>query len=98
MRDILVVENKYARKPRGTHKMLRQFIAERAPAYGFTLGQIVARDRSTRVAAARQALMAEAYATGQWGVLRLGRGFERDHTTVLHAINKMRAMAEREAA
>jgi chromosomal replication initiation ATPase DnaA len=93
-----VFDNKFARMPTGTVKGVRQFINERAPDYGFTGAQIVAQDRRGSIVTARQTIMAEAYATGRWGIITIGKAFERDHSTVAHALKKFRALAKQEAA
>lgn len=97
-RDLIALRSKYQRRPTGTQKMLRDFIAERAQARGFTASDIARQDRTARLANARSRIMAEAYFTGRWSFMSLAKGFERDHSTIVHAVQKARALAQREAA
>jgi len=85
-------------------------IAERvAIAHGVTLADLKSQRQDRAVAWPRQLAMAEIHATGRFPKTQIGRFFNRDHTTVCHAIRRAngetyedaktpRASAEREAA
>jgi chromosomal replication initiation ATPase DnaA len=56
-------------------------------ATGISIRGIMSRARSKSVARARQLAMRRLYDVGpEWSMPRVGRVFERDHTTVLHAL------------
>lgn len=96
--SIYPIPQKYATYPRGPRAACRAFLAEAAERRGLTLDHLKSRDRTQRIAMIRQHAMAEAYATGKWSLLTIGHCIERDHTTVLHAVKKVRALAQQERA
>src|SRR3954451_13844436 len=56
-----------------------------AEAYGLSRDRLLARDRSPKVALARQVAMYLARELTDVSLPEIGRGFERDHSTVVHA-------------
>jgi chromosomal replication initiator protein len=70
---------------------LHDFIAEAAAEAGVTVAHILGPQRPRRIAEPRQKAMARAYATGRYSLPQIGRAFDRDHTTVLHACRKAEA-------
>lgn len=54
---------------------------------GIPSWQIMGQSRKAPIAEARQMAMAHCYAAGH-SLSAIGRKFERDHTTVLHAVRK----------
>src|SRR4051795_3558055 len=56
-----------------------------AEAYGLSRERLLARDRSPKVALARQVAMYLARELTDVSLPEIGRGFERDHSTVVHA-------------
>jgi len=56
-------------------------------ATGIGVRQIMSRSRNKHVARARQLAMRRLYDAGpEWSMPRVGRVFDRDHTTVLRAL------------
>lgn len=98
MRDLVILSRSFDHRPTGSIAGLRRFIIERSNAHGVGPDAILSRDRSARLSHIRHLIMAEAYATGQWSFLTLGKGFNRDHSTVVYAVQKRRALAQQEAA
>ena len=67
----------------------RQIIAAVAKEHGVTVAEIVGHRRSTWIVAARwEAIKRVSLETG-WSLPRIGRVFDRDHTSVLHALRRM---------
>jgi chromosomal replication initiation ATPase DnaA len=92
-----------ARGPLYRHGAMRAIAEEHAEAAGVTLDDLRGPCRARRYFAPRQAAMAEIQATGQYSYPQIGRFFNRDHTSVLTAVQRYRALAkqgvsEREAA
>lgn len=68
---------------------LRQIIATAAMEAGLTVDQFLGPCQRRVIAEPRQRAMAAAYATGRYSLPQIGRAFgDRDHTTVLHAVQK----------
>lgn len=74
------------RLPRGRLAHLREIAREVCDIHGITMGEILGPSRVWCIAHPRQKAMAIAYATGRFSLPMLGRFFNRDHTTVLHAV------------
>ena len=64
-------------------------------AEGLTLDELLSPRRSTRIARARQLAMYLARELTPLSLTEIARGFNRDHTTVLHAIRTVSARLER---
>jgi chromosomal replication initiator protein len=62
-----------------------------AAAFGLTRERLLARDRSPKVALARQIAMYLARELTEVSLPEIGRGFARDHSTVLHAHKRIAA-------
>lgn len=86
------------RHPRGSRAALDRMVAELATGHGVTVAELHGPSRIKRIVNIRQAIMAEVYATDRWSLITVGRALNRDHTTVLHAVKKLRALAQQEAA
>ena len=63
-------------------------------AEGLTLDELLSPRRSTRIARARQLAMYLARELTPLSLTEIARGFNRDHTTVLHAIRTVSARLE----
>ena len=75
------------------NKLIADVIARVATEHGYSPADILGRDRHAHVVKARHSAMLEARRLG-FSYPELGRAFKRDHTTVMHAIEKRyRAMA-----
>lgn len=85
------------RLPRGSIAALNRMVAELAKEHGVTVEQLRSSNRRKPIVAIRQDIMARAYATGRWSYISVGKALDRDHTTVIHACRKVRALAEQEA-
>jgi chromosomal replication initiator protein len=62
-----------------------------AEAFGLSRERLLARDRSPKVALARQTAMYLARELTDVSLPEIGRGFERDHSTVVHALKRISA-------
>jgi chromosomal replication initiator protein len=62
-----------------------------AEAFGLSRERLLARDRSPQVALARQIAMYLARELTQESLPEIGRGFGRDHSTVVHAHKRVAA-------
>ncbi len=56
-----------------------------AAKHGLTLEQLRGRSRKRRIAHPRQEAMWRMMETERWSTIRVGRYFDRDHSTVIHA-------------
>lgn len=65
-------------------------IAEVCPRFGVDAEDVFSPLRSQSVAAARQYAMATCYLAFGWSMPEVGRLFDRDHTTVLSALRKLK--------
>jgi chromosomal replication initiation ATPase DnaA len=79
-------------------KEINAFLEIEAAKHGYTLAQLRKDDRTKAISTARQAVMVAAYATDKWGFITVGKALHRDHSTVVHAVQKARALAQQEAA
>lgn len=77
------------------HRTKPQILADVCLRYEVAVEDVLSGSRWKPVSRARQAFMAEAYATGRWSQPQIGAFLGRDHTTVLHGL---RAHARRAAA
>lgn len=81
-------------------QIVREIISEVAERHGVTLGQIMSPIRTKKIAHARQEAQAALYdtlnddGTRRYSLPKIGRIFDRDHTSVLHAIRRVRERAE----
>lgn len=60
---------------------------------GYTLDDMRSRRRHKRIAMVRQCLMVRLYVDGEMSSTEVGEFLGKDHTTVLHALNKYRKEA-----
>lgn len=74
-------------RPRRPTSELLAIVADAAREAGCTVDQMVGYGRSREVVEARHAAMRRAYAAG-YSMPQIGRAFDRDPTTVHHAIQK----------
>src|SRR3954447_15806185 len=70
---------------------LEQIQHATAEAFGLSRERLLARDRSPKVALARQTAMYLARELTDVSLPEIGRGFERDHSTVVHALKRISA-------
>jgi chromosomal replication initiator protein len=70
---------------------LEQIQTAAAEAFGLSRERLIARDRSPKVALARQIAMYLARELTDVSLPAIGRGFDRDHSTVLHAHKRIAA-------
>lgn len=70
--------------------LMRSIVEATAVDHGVASGDIMARDRTTEVAMARQDAYHRIQATGRFSYPAIGRFFGRDHTTVLHGVRRHR--------
>lgn len=77
-------------------RLMRHIAEEVAAKYDLTVEYMTGPSRRREVCWPRQEAMAECYQTGHFSLPQIGRYFgDRDHTTVLHAIRRVR---DRDAA
>lgn len=60
-----------------------------AEEYGFTVRELVSEHRDRRVVWARQTAMWRMRQVDKWSTTQIGRFFNRDHTTVIHACRRV---------
>ncbi|MDF1599704.1 helix-turn-helix domain-containing protein [Mesorhizobium sp. YIM 152430] len=70
--------------------MANAIIAETAAAHRATPAEVMGRNLSRRVVAARYACIRAIDAAFDWTPSHLGRLFGRDHSTVLYALGKLK--------
>lgn len=63
-----------------------------AQAHGFSIKDLIGQDRRRPVALARFEAWAALHAIG-WSTPRIGRKFNRDHSTIVHGIQRHKAIA-----
>ncbi len=86
-RDVLRVCSRYYPKtPRQERMLIVACVAER---FGVTVDQIMSDTRKQPIAAARQAAMRAIWVKYGDSTPVIGRMFNRDHTTVMHALGKI---------
>ena len=68
--------------------VIEQIVAEVAHRYGLTSAQLKEHKRQRNIVWARQDAMFEVYRRVKISYPKLGHFFDRDHTTVMHSINK----------
>lgn len=66
-------------------------IRQVAAGHGFTVAQVLGTSRAADLVRARWACMAAVWLEFGDGVTALGRLFNRDHTSVMHALRKLEA-------
>ncbi|WP_158255348.1 helix-turn-helix domain-containing protein [Rhodoblastus acidophilus] len=64
---------------------------------GVSVADILGKGRRAPIAAARQEAMWTVRTITNWSLSRIGGRFNRDHTTVLHAIRQVEARADQDA-
>lgn len=74
-------------------RTMKEIARDVAAEHGVTVDQMMAVSRKRPIAQIRQEAMAQIYATGRYSLTQVGRFFNRDHTTVLHAC---RSVSERQ--
>lgn len=79
----------------GSRREMERIVLDVAARAGIPIEDVMGRSRSRSVVAARQDAMHAAYATGKYSFPAIGDFFERDHTTVMHAVS---AAQERQCA
>jgi len=66
----------------------KEVIARSAKEFMVTVEELMGKRRTAWLVRARQITMVRLYTTGRYSAGEIGRRFNRDHTTVLHAIKK----------
>lgn len=83
----------------GARRTVREIIAEVALQHGVAVSDILGVSRERRICDARQEAMWRAKTERpDMGLPTLGKIFRKDHTTVLHAFQKIEAQRAKEAA
>ncbi len=77
-------------------RRLQRIVALVITETGVTLAELDGRDRTERVASARQLAMALARETTRLSTVQLGQAFARDHATILHAVKATTARRDRD--
>lgn len=90
LRDVLNVLDR-----RVTVEEIQQKVAER---YGIRVSEMQSKRRERTVARPRQVAMYLAKALTPRSLPEIGRKFDRDHTTVIHAVRKIEEMMETDAS
>ena len=72
-------------------KMIDVIARRAADRHGLTLPMLIGRSRCRKIVQARHEAMVEAVRAG-YGTAATGRYFDRDHTTVIHALKKLKAI------
>jgi chromosomal replication initiation ATPase DnaA len=86
-------------RPRGSIVRLADIASRVAAEHGYSLSDLKGPRRFKGMFLARQQAMAEAYATGGYSFITIGKFFGgRDHTTALSAIRRYAPLAKPEAA
>lgn len=67
---------------------MRQIVIEVATKHGFTVNEMVSHRRARPLVIARHEAMWRCFKETPCSLPQIGRLFDRDHTTVLHAIRK----------
>ena len=75
-------------------KSWRQIAAEVADEHGITLERMLSRSQARDVAWPRQEAMARIYATGRYSLPQIGKWFDRDHSTVHWACQRVAKRAQ----
>jgi len=73
-----------------TARTATQIIADAAILYGVSESDIVGPRRFKRIVEARWAVMASLDHMG-WTTTRIGKRLNRDHTTILHGLGRLRS-------
>jgi len=81
--------------PLPLRQLIGLFKAEAAARYGVTVEEINGRSQVRPIAWARQEAMAATYHHTRLSMPQVGRIFGRDHTTVLHAIQRVAERAQK---
>ena len=68
---------------------MRDIACRVAERHGLTVDDLRGSDRTKRVAWPRQEAMAAIRETGRYSLPRIGKFFNRDHTTVIHAVRRV---------
>lgn len=75
---------------------IRDIIHEVAADHGILASQIIGRDRTPEIVAARHEAIFLAYRTNNYSMPQIGRAFGgRDHTTILNSIRKGRILRQK---
>jgi hypothetical protein len=80
------------------HGTTKRFIVMRGLELGFTHEDLLSRCRTRKLSEVRQAIMWEVYETCGKSTVEIGRLFNRDPSTVNHAVKKMNAIKSKENA
>jgi chromosomal replication initiation ATPase DnaA len=72
---------------------LPHIIEATAALYGVTPDHLTGPDRTRGIAQARQAAFSAAHQEGH-SIAAIGRAFNRDHTTVMHGLSRVKASPE----
>lgn len=84
--------------PEVTDVTVPQILAEVCASYHVTPAALLGRDRTCHVTMARHVAMYLAKRLTDMGEIRLGREFNRDHSSVHHAYHKIKERTEAEPA
>jgi chromosomal replication initiation ATPase DnaA len=83
---------------RGSLAEMRAIAADVAERHGIAVTALFSRYGQFAAIHCRQEAMAAMYATQRYSLPRIGRFFDRDHTTVLHAVRAVERRATRPTA
>lgn len=89
VRDVINVASNAADYPKTPRERRFVIIARHAEAAGLTVADLIGPSRVSRVARARWAAMREIQLVFGDSYPMIGRLFKRDHTSVMHGINRL---------
>lgn len=73
----------------GDSRNMREIVRDLADSSGVSVAEIMGDSRTRRIAHVRQEAMAQMRATGRYSFPQIGRFFNRDHATVIHACRRV---------
>jgi chromosomal replication initiator protein len=77
---------------RGYEKTLQEILYY----YKLTIPEVIKKNRKNEIVTARMVCMCALYYEHRWTLQTVGKFFSRDHTTVLHAIERVRDLIDTE--
>lgn len=86
MTEVLSLWKDPLQSPGIDQRSMREIVRDIAEKNGYTLAEVRSREIAKSVVRVRQMAMYELYGTGRYSSTKIGQFFDRDHTTVLHAI------------
>lgn len=72
--------------------LARQIIIIVSEKHGVTTDDIFGSCRKAKITTARMEVMSELYKTGKYSLCQIGRILRKNHTSVLHAVRKLKAL------